>query len=67
MMRGRSHMMRGPQMRMRIDFFLLRFESAVGNPMVKERDEKHREKSGREHAADHTGTYCVTRTGARAA
>ena len=60
-------MMRGPLMRMRIDFFLLRFESAVGNPMIKKRDEKHREKSGCEHATDHASAYGVPRARACAA
>ena len=61
MVRWRAYMMRCTLMRMCVDFLLVGFESAVGNPMVKERDEKHREKGGRKHAADHAGAHGVAR------
>ena len=66
MMRWRAYMMRGTLMRMCVDFLLVGFESPVGNPVVKERDEKHREEGGRKHAADHTSSYGVARASTRA-
>ena len=60
-------MMRGPQMRMRVDFLLIGLESPVGYPVVKQRDEKHCEKGGREHATDHARAYGVPRACACAA
>ena len=57
----------GPQMRMRVNFFLIGFESPVGHPVVKQRDEKHREKSGREHATGHASAYGMPRARACAA
>ena len=60
-------MMRGPLMRMRVDFLLLGFESPVGYPVVKQRDKKHRQKCRREHTADHAGAHRVARASTRAA
>ena len=62
-MRGRAHVMRGPLIRMRVYFFLLGFKSPVGDPVVKQWDEKHRKEDCYKHAAEHAGAHGVTRTG----